>query len=276
MSVQEAPQRASSPVLVKPEAKPRPEIPPKPSTQPNSPPPGDRGSSTSVSEGKVKRIVNKFSTQEQVPKESGEKPSNGTAEFKAGERLKRPPTIKPKPGRASLQLQLGGEQAPPLPVKRSKKQKESERGEDGDSISVEGGRSGTVELTRLLGSLQNAFCLCVDLLLLHNCCCILFYSSLFIKFLLEWWWWWSSSSLFQLDTINIGKLCHMISFKWSWNVLDFGCQLALSAFKVVYRIFYSAEQRSDGIINCSLLSCSGKAWFSFPWLSHTTCSATIV
>ncbi|XP_036968534.1 rho guanine nucleotide exchange factor 15 [Acanthopagrus latus] len=141
MSVQEAPPRASSPVLVKPEAKPRPEIPPKPSTQTNSPPPGDADSSTSLSEGKVKRIVNKFSIQEQVPKESDEKPSNGTAEFKAGGRFKRPPTIKPKPRRAILQLQLGGEQAPPLPMKRSKKLKDSERGEDGDSISVEGGRS---------------------------------------------------------------------------------------------------------------------------------------
>lgn len=92
--------------------------------------------------GKVKRIVSKFSKQDS--NEPAEQPTNGTAELTPSKRSKRPPTIKPKPGRASLQLPVGGEQVPPLPMKRSrilKKQKETEGGEDGDNISVEGGRS---------------------------------------------------------------------------------------------------------------------------------------
>uniref|UniRef100_A0A3Q1EL75 Rho guanine nucleotide exchange factor 15b n=1 Tax=Acanthochromis polyacanthus TaxID=80966 RepID=A0A3Q1EL75_9TELE len=137
MSVQERP---TSPLPLKPEAKPRPEIPPKP--QPGSPPLGDRGSSSRRSGGKVKRIVNKFSKQDSS--EPVEQPSNGTAELTPSKRFRRPPTIKPKPGRANLQLLLGGEKAPPLPMKRSrilKKQKETEGGEEGDNISVEGDRS---------------------------------------------------------------------------------------------------------------------------------------
>lgn len=137
MSVQERP---TSPLPLKPEAKPRPEIPPKP--QQGSPPLGDRGTSSRRSGGKVKRIVSKFSKQDS--NERVEQPTNGTAELTPSKRFKRPPTIKPKPGRASLQLLVGGEQAPPLPMKRSrilKKQKETEGGEEGDSISVEGGRS---------------------------------------------------------------------------------------------------------------------------------------
>ncbi|KAI3376398.1 hypothetical protein L3Q82_016879 [Scortum barcoo] len=139
MSVQEASQRTTSPSPLKPEAKPRPGIPPKPSAQTSSPPLGD--SSTSLSEGKVKSIVNKFSKQ--VSSDSGEKPTNGTAEFTPNKRFKRPPTIKPKPGRVRMQLQVGGEQAPPLPTKRRTLQKQKERdGEDErDSIGVEGGRS---------------------------------------------------------------------------------------------------------------------------------------
>ncbi|XP_008281051.1 rho guanine nucleotide exchange factor 15 [Stegastes partitus] len=137
MSIQERP---TSPLPLKPEAKPRPEIPPKP--QPGSPPLGDRGSSSRLSGGKVKRIVNKFSKQESS--ELAEQPTNGTTEFTPSKRFKRPPTVKPKPGRASLQLLTGAEQAPPLPMKRSrvlKKQKTNEGGEEGDNISVEGGRS---------------------------------------------------------------------------------------------------------------------------------------
>lgn len=101
----------------------------------------------SLSEGKVKRIVNKFSKQGSVQNEPGDQPTNGTAEVTPSKRFKRPPTIKPKPHRASLQFQIGGEQAPPLPVKRSRKPKEIEQGEEGDSISVEGGRSGTAAFT---------------------------------------------------------------------------------------------------------------------------------
>ncbi|XP_070849054.1 ephexin-1 [Chaetodon trifascialis] len=137
MSVQEASQKATSP----PEAKPRPEIPPKPSPQAGSPPLGDQGSTQTLPAGKVKRIVSKFSRQESVANEPAEQPTNGTAEVTTSKRFRRPPTVKPKPGRARLQLQIRGEQAPPLPVKRSRKPKEGERGEEGDSISMEGGRS---------------------------------------------------------------------------------------------------------------------------------------
>ncbi|XP_068569410.1 ephexin-1 [Cebidichthys violaceus] len=134
MSVQEASQRPP---------KPRPEIPQKPSPQTGSPPPGDRGGSASLSGGKVKRIVNKFSKNEST-EAVGKKPTNGTAKVPSTKRFKRPPTVKPKPDRISLQLQIGGEKAPPLPVKRNRslqRQKEGEGGEEGDGISVEGGRS---------------------------------------------------------------------------------------------------------------------------------------
>ncbi|XP_071316139.1 ephexin-1 [Trachinotus anak] len=144
MSVQEASQQPTSPPSLKPETKQRPEIPPKPPTQTSSPPLGDRGSSTRVSGGKVKRIVSKFSKQDPASNEPEAQPTNGTSKLKPNKRFKRPPTVKPKPGRSSLQLQMQAEQAPPLPLKRSRllqKQKRSVGGEEGDSISVEGGRS---------------------------------------------------------------------------------------------------------------------------------------
>ncbi|XP_074479532.1 uncharacterized protein arhgef15b isoform X2 [Sebastes fasciatus] len=155
MSVQEASQRPTSPSPLKPEAKPRPEIPPKPSPQqPSSPPLGNM--SRSPSGGKVKRIVNKFSKKES--NEPVEQPTNGTAERTTIKRFKRPPTVKPKPGRASLQLQIGAEKAPPLPAKRSRtlqRQRESEGGEEGyGNINVEGGRSapdGKEVETQLIG-----------------------------------------------------------------------------------------------------------------------------
>ncbi|XP_031707301.1 ephexin-1 [Anarrhichthys ocellatus] len=144
MSVQEASQRPTSPLPLKPAAKPKPAIPQKPSPQTGSPLLGDGGGSASLSGGKVKRIVNKFSKQDSAEPVGG-KPTNGTAaKVPVIKRLKRPPTVKPKPGRSSLQLQIGGEKAPPLPVKRSRTlqlQKEGEGGEEGDGISVEGGRS---------------------------------------------------------------------------------------------------------------------------------------
>ncbi|XP_030017701.1 rho guanine nucleotide exchange factor 15 isoform X2 [Sphaeramia orbicularis] len=146
MSVQEVSQRPTSPSSVKSECKLKPEIPPKPSHQPGSPPLGERGSTLRLSGGKVKSIVNKFSKQEAGKNTNEEQPANGTTKHTSNKRFKRPPTIKPKPGRFSLQLQLqtGGEQAPPLPMKRSRmlqKQRETLAGEDGDSITVEGGRS---------------------------------------------------------------------------------------------------------------------------------------
>lgn len=179
MSVQEASQRSTSPSPLKPEPKPRPEIPPKPSPQTGSPPLGDRGGSPS--EGKVKRIVNKFSKKEFVPSDPAGQPTNGTAKFTPNKRLKRPPTIKPKPGRASRQLQTGGEQAPPLPLKRRtlQKQKERDGGEEGDSVSVEGGRSGTVVFNfHFYPELWRSFCLgfYVDFMFLAiDCCCHLYF-----------------------------------------------------------------------------------------------------
>lgn len=163
MSVEEASQRATSPVPVKPEAKPRPEIPPKPSPECSAP--SEPGSIKSFSEGKVKRIVNKFSKQESVHKDSGDQPTNGT-EVTPSKRFKRPPTVKPKPRRSSLQLQIGAEQAPPLPVKRSRKPKDNEQGEEADSVSVEGGRSGTAELTQVL---LNGESYCIFQLALAGC-----------------------------------------------------------------------------------------------------------
>ncbi|XP_034412966.1 rho guanine nucleotide exchange factor 15 isoform X2 [Cyclopterus lumpus] len=145
MSVQEASQRATSPLPLKLEAKPKPEIPPKPSPQTSSPPAGGRGSSASLSGGNVKSIVNKFSKKESADVEDG--PTNGTAEVPLIKRFKRPPTVKPKPDRASLHLQIGGEKAPPLPVKKSRVARRrkgrggEEEEEEGDGISVEGGRS---------------------------------------------------------------------------------------------------------------------------------------
>nr|XP_019951328.1 PREDICTED: rho guanine nucleotide exchange factor 15-like isoform X2 [Paralichthys olivaceus] len=143
MSVQEASQGQTLPPTMKPEAKPRPDIPPKPSSQTGSPPLGDGGDGTNLSSGKVKRIVNKFSKQNSVQEEAEERPTNGTSVTQS-KRLRRPPTIKPKPGRSSLQLQIKEEQAPPLPMKRSRiqqKQTKSLGGDGGDGISVDGGRS---------------------------------------------------------------------------------------------------------------------------------------
>lgn len=92
--------------------------------------------------------MDKFTKQKSVPNELEEHPTNGTAELTQSKQFKRPPTIKPKPCRTSLPLQTGREQAPPLPVKRTRtlqKQKGIVGGEEGDGISVEGGRSGTVD-----------------------------------------------------------------------------------------------------------------------------------
>ncbi|XP_078131943.1 rho guanine nucleotide exchange factor 19 [Sander vitreus] len=141
MSVQEASEQPTSPKPLKPEPKPRLEIPPKPTPQTSCPPLGDRGISTRLSGGKVKRIVNKFSIKDL--NEPEEQPTNGTAKLRSIKRFKRPPTVKPKPGRASLQLQISGEKAPPLPVKRSRTLQKQESGgaEEWDTISVEGGRS---------------------------------------------------------------------------------------------------------------------------------------
>ncbi|KAM6908944.1 uncharacterized protein arhgef15b [Xenentodon cancila] len=127
MSVQE---RHMSLLPHKPEVKPKPGIPQKPSS-----PPGDGSCTSGLSGGKVKKIVDRFSKQK--PGEAGEQTENGTAGSK------RAPTIKPKPGRAKP-LKTGAEQAPPLPMKRSRvlrKQTKSPGGEKTDSLNMEGGRS---------------------------------------------------------------------------------------------------------------------------------------
>lgn len=135
MSEQEGPPR--------PQAKPRPEIPPKPSAQPD--PAALTGGGQNVSGAKVKSIVSKFNRQDSVSNEREESAVNGSPKVTKIKRLKRPPTVKPKPkqGRASLPLRLG-EQAPPLPMKRSRKPKETERVEERNDVDVEGSRSGTV------------------------------------------------------------------------------------------------------------------------------------
>ncbi|KAM4536520.1 rho guanine nucleotide exchange factor 5 isoform 1-T2 [Odontesthes bonariensis] len=133
MSVQDRPK---TPLPLKLEFKPKPEIPPKPSAQATSPPPSD---GPALPGGKVKKIVNSFTQSSEVQKQ----PANGAAELKMGKRFKRPPTIKAKPRRDSLPLQLRPELAPPLPQKKTRalKNQRSLGGEDGDSVSVEGDRS---------------------------------------------------------------------------------------------------------------------------------------
>lgn len=136
MSVQEA----SLPF--KPQAKPRPDVAPKQYPAESSSPPleGNTGSTPDLSTGKVKSIVNKFSLQNSVSNDPEDRATNGAAKVK---RFKRPPTVKPKPGRARLPSQIGGEQAPPLPIKRSQKLKDGEQVDESNGISAEeGGRSG--------------------------------------------------------------------------------------------------------------------------------------
>ncbi|KAM9717684.1 rho guanine nucleotide exchange factor 15 isoform 1-T2 [Menidia menidia] len=121
MSVQES---LGSPTAVRP----RPEIPPKPAA-PSDP---DGGGRPGAPGGKVKNIVNKFS-----------KPANGSGEPGLGRRSQRPPTIKPKPRRTSLPLQMGAERAPPLPRKRTRglRKQSSVGGEEGEGVCAEEDRS---------------------------------------------------------------------------------------------------------------------------------------
>ncbi|KAJ8416657.1 hypothetical protein AAFF_G00325350 [Aldrovandia affinis] len=94
--------------------------------------------SSTKSLGKVKRIVHKFTEQESM--------AGGVTE---GREPKRAPTVRPKPQRM---LQMGGEKAPPLPLKMSRRGKKEEKKDDevpggGESVTVsvsvreEGGRS---------------------------------------------------------------------------------------------------------------------------------------
>lgn len=157
MSEQEGPPR--------PQAKARPEIPPKPSAQPDPLPLTEDTDGVRNVSGKVKSIVSKFSKQDSVSNETEDRAVNGSTKVTKIKRLKRPPTVKPKPkaGRASLPMQ---EQAPPLPMK-SRKSKQADQAEEGNNVDVEGNRSGAViindlitELTQLISS-SVSFCLAV-------------------------------------------------------------------------------------------------------------------
>lgn len=84
----------------------------------------------------MKSIVSKFSRQEQS--ERAEQPGDELVEVISSKHFKRPPVVKPKPRRASFPMQLEGQQAPPLPMKRSRRPKVLLE----DAVSVECGRSG--------------------------------------------------------------------------------------------------------------------------------------
>lgn len=144
MSVEEAPQQPTPPLFLTLDVKPKPVIAPKPPAQASSPSPEDTDGSK-VSSGKVKSIVHKFSKQESTAEEHH---ANDAADASQSKRLKSPPPVKPKPARVSQQLHPEAQQAPPLPAKKRgtlQKQKECVHGEEADSISVAGGRSGTVD-----------------------------------------------------------------------------------------------------------------------------------
>ncbi|KAK2863116.1 hypothetical protein Q5P01_002649 [Channa striata] len=141
MSVPEASQLHTSTSPVKSETKPRPDIPPKPSSQAISCSLGDKVSSTNLPGGNVKRIVNKFTSKSDSVEEQ---PTNGTAEPAQTKQHKSPPAVKAKPRFKSQQDQTADDQVPPLPLKRSrvlKKQKERVGGDERDGVSVAGGRS---------------------------------------------------------------------------------------------------------------------------------------
>ncbi|KAM4714675.1 uncharacterized protein arhgef15b [Anableps anableps] len=135
MSVQERP---TSPL--KPEVKPKPEIPPR-SIHSNSPSPVGGGCSSGTMHGKVKKIAKRFTKQDSS--EVGEQLVNGAAELSPSKQVKKPPETKPKPENIVPQPQVRTEQAPPLPKKRSRflnKQKES-IGEESEGMNMDRRRS---------------------------------------------------------------------------------------------------------------------------------------
>ncbi|CDQ62236.1 unnamed protein product [Oncorhynchus mykiss] len=128
MSLPEPSIRPTSPLPSRPEAKPRPPIsrkPPPSNGSPSTPSQlGERGSTGSNSRGKVKSIVSKFSHPETTPTTRGyaTPTANGTT-VNPPLRTRGPrraPTVKPKPSRASIQQSASPDQAPPLPMKRSR------------------------------------------------------------------------------------------------------------------------------------------------------------
>ncbi|XP_036404342.1 rho guanine nucleotide exchange factor 15 [Megalops cyprinoides] len=112
MSLPEPTPRSQAPIPPKPVPRPKPPVPNKPLDNGSECPPlAEKGTATKSS-GKVKRIVNKFSQQEGVAGEGG------VVEGVESHRVpKRAPTVKPKPPRIP---QKAADQAPPLPVKRSR------------------------------------------------------------------------------------------------------------------------------------------------------------
>lgn len=120
----------------------RPPVAQKPCSQTDSPSRDENACTLPSSGGLVKSIVDRFSHPE-TKLIAAEKPTNCTPEpHTPVKKFKRAPTVKPKPGRTTLQQQAGGDQAPPLPLKRSRilrhrsdqAQKESMGAEEGNGI----------------------------------------------------------------------------------------------------------------------------------------------
>ncbi|XP_038851700.1 rho guanine nucleotide exchange factor 15 [Salvelinus namaycush] len=152
MSLPEPSIRPTSPLPPRLEAKPRPPIsrkPPPSNGSPSTPSQlGERGSTGSNSRGKVKSIVSKFSHPETTPTTRGyaTPTANGTT-INPPLRTRGPrraPTVKPKPSRASIQQSASPDQAPPLPMKRSRilrqqsdqAKRDTPGGEEGTGIPV--------------------------------------------------------------------------------------------------------------------------------------------
>ncbi|KAG9346353.1 hypothetical protein JZ751_006664 [Albula glossodonta] len=112
MSLPEPAPRSQAAMPSKPVPKPRPPIPSKPSHNGSDCPIVPKRGSTTKTVGKVKRIVSKFTEQENV---AG---GGVTVRSECKREPKRAPTVKPKPQRTP---QTGGEQAPPLPLKMSRR-----------------------------------------------------------------------------------------------------------------------------------------------------------
>lgn len=125
---------------VKPEVKPKPEVPLR-TLLGNSISPVGGGSGSGSTQGKVRKMAKKFTKQDSD--EAREQLANGAAELSASKQVKKPPEVKPKPDSISTLPQVGAEQAPPLPKKRSRflKQQSANIGEEGEAMDRR--RSGT-------------------------------------------------------------------------------------------------------------------------------------
>ncbi|CAB1345234.1 unnamed protein product [Coregonus sp. 'balchen'] len=124
-------------------SKPRPPISRKPPTSNGAPSTpsqlGERGSKARNSGAKVKSIVSKFSHPETPPTTSGDATLTTDPPLRT-RRPRRAPTVKPKPTRPSVQQSGGPDQAPPLPMNRSRilpqAKMETPGGEEGNGIPV--------------------------------------------------------------------------------------------------------------------------------------------